>query len=220
MIPALLTGALLAATALSAPAKAETFRLDRIEFLSDDTGMWLNYDLPMVRVHPLTTGLRLIGQTQLVWTLPLDNLLLGTSIDSQSVTYERGFKVDIAGGDLGWYGGISMRLFLPRGLTAGVAWQTKHWRLAAGTAASTAATWRRPSMKVWTVVPTISVALVTGHGEGGGKRFRGEPVDRSQLRTDSVPPGMPEEPGTATEPGTETVIEQAPAEQAPVEQAP
>ena len=178
---------LIALLALSAPADAAKFRLERVEIVSDDTGLWLNYDVPMLGAHPLMTGVRLLEQAQLVWALPVEHLKIGTSLESISVSYERGFNVDLGGGDLGWYGGATTRLLMPRGAMAGVAWQKKRVRLAAGAAATSASTWARPGWRVWTVVPTLSVAIVTGKAEGQ-RRFRSEPVDRTDFRSDSTAP--------------------------------
>lgn len=170
---------------LAAPAQAAKFRLERVELLADDTGAWLNYDLPMLGAHPLMVGFRLVEQTQLVWALPIENLKVGTGLESITVSYERSMSVDLAGGDLGWYGGLTTRLLMPRGVNAGVDWTKKRLRLAAGASMTSASTWARPGWGVWSPMPVLSVGLVTGKAE---KRFRSAPVDRTEFRQDSALP--------------------------------
>ena len=170
---------------LAAPAQAAKFRLERVELLADDTGAWLNYDLPMLGAHPLMVGFRLVEQTQLVWALPIENLKVGTGLESITVSYERSMSVDLGGGDLGWYGGLTTRLLMPRGVNAGVDWTKKRLRLAAGASMTSASTWARPGWGVWSPMPVLSVGLVTGKAE---KRFRSAPVDRTEFRQDSALP--------------------------------
>jgi hypothetical protein len=197
---------LLLTTLLALPAQGAKFRLERVELLADDTGAWLNYDLPMLGAHPLMVGFRLVEQTQLVWALPIENLKVGTGLESITVSYERSMSVDLAGGDLGWYGGLTTRLLMPRGATAGVDWTKKRLRLAAGASMTSASTWARPGWGVWSPMPVLSVGLVTGKAED--KRFRSAPVDRTEFRQDSA---APVEGSTTPAEGTAPPVEGAAA---------
>jgi len=194
----------------SAPAQAGSFRLAWVDLLSEDSGRWLNNDLPMLGATPGTVGLRYLYQVQPVWQLPIDNLYVGTSVSSQSLHYERSFKVSLGSGDLGWFGGIHTRLVMPNGAMAGLRWKTHRTRIAAGVSATTPSTWARPSFKVWSVLPTVGVSIVLGKPDS--KRFKALPQDRVEQRMEqdvegaapdaAAPPAegsLPEGTGTGAE---------------------
>ncbi|MCB9779374.1 MAG: hypothetical protein H6742_12480 [Alphaproteobacteria bacterium] len=217
-----MTMAALAALAALAPTAAQAggFGLDRLEILSEDSGAWLNYELPMVAARPAATGVRFLTQVQATWYLPVDGLVVGTSLESQSIALEKSFNVDLAGGDFGWYGGVHSRLFLPRGLMAGLDWRKDKLRLSAGASLTNASTWRRPSLRAWSVLPTLGVSILF-HEREKPKRYRGKPEDRSQFRTDGVDPlGRPYEGAAPTDPPpTEQPASEVPAGEVPAGEA-
>lgn len=175
---------------LAAPAWAAEIRLERVELLSDETGRWLHHDLPLLGVKPMITGVRLLEQVQLSWALAGDSLVLGTGIESQSLTWQKNFGAQLAGGRLGAYGGVQSRLLLPRGVLAGLDWRRERLRIAAGLSAFAHPTWVRPSWSTWSALPVLSVAILTGKSSSE-PRFRSPPEDRSHMRTDTVAPPPP-----------------------------
>ena len=192
-------------------AEAAKIRLAWIDLISEDSGTWLNYDLPMLGATPGTTGMRFLYQVQPVIQTPFKNLYLGVSLQSQSIHYERDINVSLGKGELGLWGGLQTRLFMPEGLMTGLRWNTGRLRLAGGVSAVSPSTWRRPAYKVWSVMPTLGLSILIGKQEQEGRRFRSEPVDRTGFRSDGIPP---------VEPAPGTPMEAAPVDGAPLEAPP
>lgn len=209
----------LLALALAGPsdAHAEKFGLAWVDIISEDSGRWLNYDVPMLGATPGTVGMRFLYQVQPVWQLPVKNLYVGTSVSSQSLHYERSFSVDLGPGDLGWFSGIHTRLIMPQGAMAGLRWKTTRTRLALGVSATSPSTWARPSYKVWSVLPTLGVSLVLGKKEA--PVYRGGPQDRIEMRMDQADPGAEAAPTDGATPGVLPTGDDLPegAELAPAE---
>lgn len=174
---ALSTALLALSLAGSGQADAAKFRLAWVDIISEDTGSWLNYDLPMLGATPGTVGMRFLYQVQPVWGLPINNLYVGTSLQAQTLHYERTMKFDIGPGDVGWFAGAHTRLFMPSGAMAGLRWKTTRARLALGASAVSPSTWRRPGYKTWSVMPTLGFSIVLGKPEPG-ERFEAQPIER------------------------------------------
>ncbi|MBM4389953.1 MAG: hypothetical protein FJ090_02415 [Deltaproteobacteria bacterium] len=139
---------------LVAIALAQPFRFDRVDILAEDPGTWINYDLPQAPVAFTQTAVRLVEQVSVQWQLPVTNLYLGTSIASQSLTYELPWKHG-----LGVHGGLQTSLLLPRGAVLGAHWRTGRVRLGLGASVISSATWAHVDYSQWHVLPTIGVGV-------------------------------------------------------------
>lgn len=214
---ALIALGLAAGLSASAPAQAAKFRLAWVDIVSEDNGTWLSYDLPMLGATPGTVGMRFLYQVQPVWGLPVENLYFGTSLQAQTLHYERTMKVSLGPGDLGWYGGLQTRLFMPNGAIAGLRWKTTRTRLALGASAFTPSTWRRPGVKTWSVMPSLGVSIVLGKPEPES-RFQTQPIqriERPETETGEAvePEGLPLPEGETAEPTAPTAMPQGEAAQ-------
>ncbi len=150
--------ALAAAALLSAPgAQAdEGLRFQRVDLVSEVPGTFVNYDIPMAGLNPVTAGLRWVEQIQVVMDLPVDGLSVGASIGAQSLFYERAL-VPKAG--LSWGLGLQTDLLLPKGALVDASWRWKWFRLGAGFTATSSATWANPSWAAWQVLPTVGIGV-------------------------------------------------------------
>ena len=146
-----LVPALVLATALQAPIAFE-----RVDVLSEEPGMWVNHELPMVGASPLTVGVRFLEQVKVVWATPVPGLGIGTSVASQSVVYERSL---LARYDVSWSVGLHTKLLLPRGVFGGLAWRWRRLRVALGVSLTSSASWARLDWSHWTVVPTVGLGV-------------------------------------------------------------
>ncbi len=129
---------------------------DRVDIVSEDTGTWLNYELPMATVTPATSVVRFVEQVKPVWTTPVPGLTIGTSNASQSVGYERALLERYG---LSWSVGLHTKLLLPRGVFAGVAWRWWRLRVAVGASLTSSASWARLDWTNWTLVPTLGLGI-------------------------------------------------------------
>jgi hypothetical protein len=141
---------------LSAPSEAAELRFQRVDLISEVPGSFLNHDLPMAGLNPVTTGLRWVEQIQVVVDLPVEGLSTGVSIGAQSLFYERAL-VPSAG--LSWGVGLQTDLLLPKGALVDASWRWKRLRLGLGFTATSSATWAHPNWSAWQVLPTAGIGL-------------------------------------------------------------
>lgn len=151
----------LALLLLGASLGAAPLHFDRVDVLSEDPGLWLNYDLPLARVYLPRTGYRLLEQVKPVWRIAaVEGLHVGVSLRSQSLVYERSLGV---GHGLFWTAGVQTALLLPRGALGGLAWRRGYFRVGVGVSLLSRATWALPEWKRWQLLPTLGL----GVGPGG-----------------------------------------------------
>lgn len=146
---------------LVAAASAGDLHLDRVELLSTDPGVWLNYDLPTLASRPTTTAIRFVTQVQPVVALPADGWHIGASIVSQSVSFEQPF------GDtpFGWAAGVQAALLLPRGVFAEATADLGPVRLGLGGSLLSQATWARlGGFGRWDPMLGVTVGVLTPKG--------------------------------------------------------
>jgi hypothetical protein len=143
---------LAAATAQAQPG----FGFDRVDIVSEDPGVWLHYDAPMLGMNAATSAVRLIEQLKPVWTLPVKGLYLGTSISSQSLVYEHAL---LPKHGLFVTGGLQTRLLMPRGALAGVAWRFGRFRVGVSLSALSTSSWARPNWSTWSFLPTFGLGI-------------------------------------------------------------
>ena len=149
--------ALTLALALAAPsADAAKLRFQRVDFISEVPGTFVNYDIPMAAMNPVTTGLRWVEQIQVVVDLPVDGLSTGVSLGAQSLFYERPLH-EAAG--LSWGLGLQTDLLLPKGALADVSWRWKRIRLGLGGCVTSGASWANPNWSAWQLLPTVGVGV-------------------------------------------------------------
>lgn len=135
---------------------APAFGFDRLDLLSEDTGAWLNHELPRLGVTARAGSLRFLTQLKPVFTLPYRGLYAGLSISSQSLVYEHPLKRE-----WGLYatGGLQTRLLFPRGVLAGVAWRHGYLRLGLSLSAFTGGSWAAPGDFTWTFLPSLGIGV-------------------------------------------------------------
>lgn len=138
---------------------AAPVRLDRVDVLSEDSGTFLHYDVPMAHAYPPMTGVRFLEQVKVVLALPVSGLYAGASIASQSLSYEGPLWRSQDGRGLFWTASVHTRLLMPYGAHAGVAWRFGFLRLGVGASASSEATWARPAWTEWKVLPTLALGF-------------------------------------------------------------
>ena len=148
------------ALALLGAATAGT-HLDRVELISVDPGVWLNYDLPTLVTRPTSTTVRLVQQVQPVLALPPEGLHLGLSLTSQSVSWEQPF----AESRWGWAAGVTTLFALPRGAFAEATVDLGPVRLGLGGSLMSQASWARLSgYDTWDPLLGATVGLLTRKG--------------------------------------------------------
>ena len=140
---------------LAQPAQPR-FGFDRVDLLSEDPGVWLHYDAPMLTLNTSASALRFVEQLKFVWTLPMTGFYLGTSIASQSLVSESPLLQNTG---LFLTGGVQTRLLLPRGATVGLAWRAGPVRLGLSLNAQSTASWARPNWSEWSVLPTFGLGI-------------------------------------------------------------
>ena len=146
-----------ALTLVAATTHAQTgFGFDRVDIVSEDPGIWLHYDAPMLGMNAATSAVRLLEQVKPVWTLPVKGLYLGTSISSQSLVYEHAL---LPKQGLFVTGGLQTRLLMPRGALAGVAWRFGRFRLGVSLSALSTSSWARPNWSTWSFLPTFGFGV-------------------------------------------------------------
>ena len=149
-----------ATLALSLPAAAGEFRFDRVDLVSEDTGLWLNHELPAAPAYPVRAALRFVTQVKVVFALPgLEGLQAGASLSSQSIALERPLELGFLPKGFAWHAGVQTRWLMPRGAFGGVAYRWKHLRVSAGVSALSGASWAHPTWSSWTVVPTLGIGI-------------------------------------------------------------
>lgn len=142
---------------LAAALAASPIAFDRVDIVSEDPGLWLNYDVPAARAYPISTGVRLLKQVKpVVRIVPVEGLYAGVSLQSQSVTYEGKLLPQYG---LTWSAGVQTRLLLPTGAFGGVAWRVWRMRFGLGVSAISAASWARPDWTNWKVLPTVGIGI-------------------------------------------------------------
>ena len=146
----------------TAPTATPTWRgggFDRVDLLSEDPGLWLHYDVPMLGTYALQPALRFVEQVKVVFRLPWQGFFFGASIGSQSLVYE----LPLAGiRGLSLTGGIQTQLLFPRGLLVGLAYRLGPVRLGVSMSALTAGSWERPQDVIAgrpIVLPTFGLGL-------------------------------------------------------------
>lgn len=132
------------------------FGFDRVDILSEDTGTFLHYEVPMASARADITAVRFLEQVKPVFTTPVKGLYLGASISSQSVVYEYPLLPRYG---LFATGGIQTRLLLPRGALAGVAWRWSWFRVGVSVSALSQASWMRPNWTHWDFLPTLGIGV-------------------------------------------------------------
>lgn len=146
--------ALVAAAVLA--AEPASVRLERVDVLSEDPGLWLYQEAPRLKVDPLTPTVRFLTQVKLVWSTPVRGLDFGVSVGSQSLVYEYPL---VPSANLSLSVGLQTRLLLPRGGTLGVAWRAGPVRLGLSLSVFSEATWSRVDYSQWTVLPTVGLGF-------------------------------------------------------------
>ena len=141
----------------SAPTASAGIQLQRLEILADDPGTFLHWELVMLGARPGITAVRFLEQVQPVWRTPWPQLMLGTSLSSQSLTWEQPFT---AGSSWGWRGGIQTQTLLPRGLILAGWWRGQHLELAGGLSLLSGASWSQPDWRHWQPILTLGLSLV------------------------------------------------------------
>ena len=124
---------------------------DRVDFISEDRGLWLNYEVAALGYYPTRGMIRWLNQVKGVWKVPLKNSYIGISVASQSVVYEQ----PIAFENMYLTAGIQSQLLLPNGFTLGAAWRDKGFRIGLGLSATSEATWSRVTYSYWSLLPTL-----------------------------------------------------------------
>jgi hypothetical protein len=132
------------------------FGFDRVDLLSEDTGTWVNYELPLIGASTTTSLVRFVEQVKVSFTLPAERLYAGVSFVSQSLNYEYPL---VPSWGLGLNAGLHTKLLLPRGAFLSVYWRCWHTRVAVGVSLTSAASWARPDWSSWTVLPTLAIGL-------------------------------------------------------------
>jgi hypothetical protein len=141
-------------------AHAEPFRLDRVDVLSEDPGTFLHESGPGIPRSPTVTGIRFVEQVKPVIATPADGLLVGLSLATQSVYYERPVYKG-----LGLTTGVQTRMLLPRGALLGAHLRTGRLRIGVSANLLSGATWTRPDWTTWRVLPGVGIGI--------GRRFEG-----------------------------------------------
>lgn len=145
---------------LSLPAQAAGFGFDRVDLVSEDTGLWLNHEVPSAGAYPTRAALRFVTQVKVVFDLPgLEGLQAGASLSSQSVSLERPLDLGFLPKGFYWHAGLQTRLLMPRGVFGGLAYRWKWFRVGAGVSALSGASWATPTWSSWTVVPTLGLGV-------------------------------------------------------------
>jgi len=135
-------------------AHAEPFRLDRIDVLSEDPGTFLGEVGPGLPRSVTITGIRFVEQVKPVIATPVDGLLVGVSLATQSVYYERPVYKG-----LGLTTGIQTRMLLPRGALLGGHVRAGRFRLGMSANLLSGATWARPDWTTWRVLPGVGIGI-------------------------------------------------------------
>lgn len=144
--------------ALEATGKtpAPSFAFDRVDLIAEDTGTWINYELPVIGASTTTSAVRFVEQVKVSVSLPVEGLYAGASIQSQSVSYE--WLLAPRWG-LGLNAGLHTKLLLPRGLFLTGVWRVWRTRVAFGVSVTSATSWARPDWSSWVVLPTVGFGL-------------------------------------------------------------
>jgi hypothetical protein len=142
-------------------AQPAPVRLERVDVLSEDSGLWLHQEAPRLLVDPLTPAVRFLTQVKLVWSTPVRGLDFGVSLSSQSLVYEHPLVPEA---NLSLSVGVQTRLLLPHGALVGLAWRAGPVRLGLGLSVFSEASWSRVDYRYWTVLPTLGLGF--GHGPG------------------------------------------------------
>lgn len=151
---------LVLAALFALPAQADDFGFDRVDLISEDTGLWLNHELTSAGAYPTRAALRFVTQVKVVFRLPgLEGLRAGASLSSQSVSLERPIELGFVPDGFYWHAGLQTRLLMPRGVFGGVAYRWKRLRIGAGVSALSGASWATPTWASWTVVPTLGLGV-------------------------------------------------------------
>jgi hypothetical protein len=137
--------ALLTSLALAGP-------LARVDLIAEDPGTWLVYDVPSGNTTAI--GVRFITQLKPVWRTPWEGVTLGTSIASQSLSYERPLTEKLSAN-----AGLQTRLLLPAGATASLAYYPGKVRLAAGVSLISSASWANPDWSSWHALPALGLGF-------------------------------------------------------------
>ncbi len=146
--------ALVAAVVLA--AEPAGVRVERVDVLSEDPGLWLHQELPRLGADALTPTVRFLTQVKVVWSTPVQGLGFGVSVGSQSVVYEYPL---LPRANLALSAGVQTRLLLPRGALLGVAWRAGPVRLGLSLSVFSEATWSRVDYSFWTVLPTLGLGF-------------------------------------------------------------
>jgi len=141
-----------------------SFGVERVDLLAEDTGTWINYDLPDATTYPTAAALRFVEQIKVVWHTPWTGVSVGTALGSQSVVYEQPLLPEY---QLSWSAGVQTALLLPRGALLGLAWRPSRFRIGVGVSFVSSATWVRPDWSVWSILPTFGFGIVFAGDETG-----------------------------------------------------
>jgi hypothetical protein len=136
-----------------ATAHAEPFRLDRVDVLSEDPGTFLGEGPGLPRTASVT-GIRFVSQVKPVIATPAEGLLVGISLATQSVYYERPIWKGI-----GLTTGVQTRMLLPRGALLGGHVRAGRLRLGVSANLLSGATWARPDWTTWRVLPGVGIGI-------------------------------------------------------------
>lgn len=130
------------------------FGFDRIDVLSEDPGTFLSAEVPKLSSSTTIAGIRFVEQVKPVFTTPLEGLLVGLSLSTQSVYYEQPLTPG-----LGLTGGVQTRLGLPRGLLLGGYGRVGRLRVGLSANLLSGATWTRPDYTTWRVLPGVGIGV-------------------------------------------------------------
>ena len=134
------------------------FGFDRVDLIAEDPGTWINYDLHYSGIFPTSTAVRFVTQVKVSWRTPVRGLYLGTSLSSISATLEAPLLLTERHG-LFWTAGLQTRLFVPKGVTAGLAYRVGPVRVGAGVSVLSTASWSHLRWTQWSVLPTVGIGF-------------------------------------------------------------
>lgn len=136
-------------------------QFDRLDLLSEERGMWLNYEVAGLTTYPTRAAVRWINQVKGVWHGPWPRSYIGISIASQSLVWEHPLPVS----HLMLSTGLQSQMLLPNGITVGLAWRHKRLRIGFGISATSEATWSRIAYQYWSVLPTVGLGYELGQNK-------------------------------------------------------
>lgn len=130
--------------------------LERVDLVSEDPGLWLIDEAPRSGISPRVTALRWLEQVRFGVAIPEASLVVGLSVESQSVMVRRPL---LKRAPVYAQVGVGSALGLPRGGLVGIEAWTGPVRFGLGVHAMSDARWARPRWDRWRVVPGVGIGL-------------------------------------------------------------